>query len=249
MRWFYAVGKEKVGPLTQEDIEKLAGEGKITPTTLVWSDGMKNWTPYEQINSGSPGATVPATAGAADAAEVVCSECGNSFPADETVKYGKLTICASCKPAFFQKVKEGRQTSSAMRYGGFWIRFGAKFLDNIITSVANMAVVFLIGFMIQGDPENVAAAFSLIFVQMAIPAAYATYFLGKFQATPGKMAAGLIVVSPEGESIGYGRAFGRYLAEMLSGILLGIGYLMAAFDEEKRTLHDRICSTRVIKKK
>jgi uncharacterized RDD family membrane protein YckC len=35
---------------------------------------------------------------------------------------------------------------------------------------------------------------------------------------------------------------------MLSAILLGIGYLMIAFDDEKRALHDRICDTRVIKK-
>jgi uncharacterized RDD family membrane protein YckC len=41
---------------------------------------------------------------------------------------------------------------------------------------------------------------------------------------------------------------GRHFAEMLSGILLGIGYLMIAFDDEKRALHDRICDTRVIKK-
>jgi hypothetical protein len=31
-------------------------------------------------------------------------------------------------------------------------------------------------------------------------------------------------------------------------MILGIGYIMAAFDEpERRTLHDRICDTRVIK--
>ncbi|MDH3973145.1 MAG: RDD family protein [Deltaproteobacteria bacterium] len=245
MRWFYAVGKEKVGPLTKDDIEKLAGEGKITPSTLVWADGMKNWTPYGEINPGVPEVK---TAEPVGVGPLVCSECGGSFPADETVKYGKLVICASCKPAFFQKVKEGRSTASTMKYGGFWIRFGAKFLDNIITSLAYLAFAFLLGFLIQDNPESAAAALSIVFVQFAIPIFYNTYFLGKYQATPGKMAAGLIVVSPEGESISYGRAFGRYFAEMLSGLILGIGYFMAAFDEEKRSLHDRICSTRVVKK-
>ncbi|HET6371045.1 MAG TPA: RDD family protein, partial [Nitrospiria bacterium] len=43
-------------------------------------------------------------------------------------------------------------------------------------------------------------------------------------------------------------ACGRYFAEILSGIILCIGYIMAAFDDEKRALHDRICGTRVIKK-
>jgi uncharacterized RDD family membrane protein YckC len=31
-------------------------------------------------------------------------------------------------------------------------------------------------------------------------------------------------------------------------MILLIGYIMAAFDEEKRALHDRICSTRVVRR-
>jgi len=30
-------------------------------------------------------------------------------------------------------------------------------------------------------------------------------------------------------------------------LLVGIGYLMVAWDPEKRALHDRICDTRVIR--
>ena len=41
------------------------------------------------------------------------------------------------------------------------------------------------------------------------------------------------------------RAIGRHFSEWLSSILF-IGYIMAAFDEEKRALHDRICGTRVV---
>ena len=36
--------------------------------------------------------------------------------------------------------------------------------------------------------------------------------------------------------------------EDLKRELLCIGYLMLAFDEEKRSLHDRICDTRVVYK-
>jgi uncharacterized RDD family membrane protein YckC len=90
-----------------------------------------------------------------------------------------------------------------------------------------------------------------IFVQLmniVVPAIYATFFLGRYGATLGKMACGLKVVRPDGDPIGYPRALGRYFAEILSGMILGIGYLMAAFDSEKRSLHDRICSTRVVRK-
>ncbi|HDH05175.1 MAG TPA: RDD family protein, partial [Nitrospirae bacterium] len=78
--------------------------------------------------------------------------------------------------------------------------------------------------------------------------AYTTFFLGKFAATPGKMACGLKVLRADGESVSYWRAAGRHLAEFVSSLTLMIGYLMAAFDSEKRALHDRMCNTRVIKK-
>jgi uncharacterized RDD family membrane protein YckC len=61
------------------------------------------------------------------------------------------------------------------------------------------------------------------------------------------MACRLKVVTPEGNPISYGRALGRALASILSGMICAIGYIMAAFDEEKRSLHDRICNTRVVK--
>ena len=78
---------------------------------------------------------------------------------------------------------------------------------------------------------------------------FATYFIGRFAATPGKMICGLKVVTPDGAgSVSYARAAGRHLSEYISMIILAIGYIMAAFDSEKRALHDRICNTRVIKK-
>jgi uncharacterized RDD family membrane protein YckC len=61
------------------------------------------------------------------------------------------------------------------------------------------------------------------------------------------MVLGLKVVTANGGLISVGRAFGRYFAQILSGLILGIGYIMAAFDEQKRALHDHICGTRVIR--
>ena len=61
------------------------------------------------------------------------------------------------------------------------------------------------------------------------------------------MALGLKLVRADGASLTVGRIIGRFFAEMLSWIILFIGYIMAGFDEQKRALHDRICDTRVIK--
>jgi uncharacterized RDD family membrane protein YckC len=65
--------------------------------------------------------------------------------------------------------------------------------------------------------------------------------------TLGKKALGLRVVTPEGDSIGYLKAFARYVGKIISGVILCIGFIMAAFDDEKRTLHDRMVNSRVVK--
>jgi uncharacterized RDD family membrane protein YckC len=42
-------------------------------------------------------------------------------------------------------------------------------------------------------------------------------------------------------------ATGRYFAKIISAIILGVGFLMIAFTDKKRGLHDMIASTLVIK--
>jgi uncharacterized RDD family membrane protein YckC len=78
--------------------------------------------------------------------------------------------------------------------------------------------------------------------------AYGAFFVGQYGATPGKLALGLKVVDVDGCKVGYIKALGRCLSEIVSAIPFAFGYIIAAFDTEKRTLHDRICGTRVIVK-
>jgi uncharacterized RDD family membrane protein YckC len=60
------------------------------------------------------------------------------------------------------------------------------------------------------------------------------------------MACRIKVVTAEGGQVSYLRAFGRYWAKGVSAIICLAGYIMAAFDDEKRALHDRMCNTRVV---
>ena len=65
--------------------------------------------------------------------------------------------------------------------------------------------------------------------------------------TIGKMAMGLRVVTGAGGRVGTGRALARTLAWIASVLPLGLGLLPAAFDAERRTLHDRVTDTRVVR--
>jgi len=190
-------------------------------------------------------------------AESYCNQCYKKFPNEDLIRYGDMLICAECKNIFFQRLREGSSVGEPLHYAGFWIRFVAKFIDGVICSIVSMFIMFAVGFPMFGmgaDPGvfTTGRFWSLYFLVNALNISfdifYKTFFVGKFGATPGKMALGLKVVTPDGGKVSYMRAFARYFGELLSGLILLIGYIMAAFDDEKRALHDRICGTRVIRK-
>lgn len=236
MDWFYSENGERRGPISEAALLELSSGGKLVADTLVWREGWSDWRPFSQaglIAVGSGNAT--------------CVECGKTFPVSEMINYEGSWICPSCKPIFFQRVKEGATLSTDMVYAGFWIRFLAKFVDGIILQIVNF-VVRLIFLGTSPDPGKQAAmVWITLGISMLIAASYSIFFVGKFGATPGKMALRLRVVTATGGKVSYARAAGRYFSEFLSSIILMIGYIMAAFDEEKRALHDRICDTRVIR--
>src|SRR5439155_4542122 len=137
----------------------------------------------------------------------------------------------------------------AMEYAGFWIRFGAKFVDGIILRLVGTVVGMATGATLTGTSESARSVVALISygLGMVIDIAYRTIFVGAFGATPGKMAAKVKIVNADGSKVSYLKAFARAMAEYISLLTVLIGYIMAAFDNEKRALHDRICGTRVVR--
>ncbi len=228
MPWYYVRGQERIGPVDEQQFSALVADGTITPDTHVWRDGMGNWQRLSEINYQAQSAAEPTAQPVS--ANPVCAECGKAFPADEMLRYGNQWVCAGCKPVFFQRVKEG-VLPGTFRYGGFWIRLGALFLDGLILGLPMMIVFGAITFkMMSASSENgsgaeaefVAVMNGFQWLATLIAIAYETLFVGRFGATPGKMACGLKVVRPDGSRVTYLRAFARYWAKQLSGIILGI---------------------------
>lgn len=254
MQWYYVEGDRKVGPVHEDDLRKLVAEGKVGATTLVWREGMSAWA---ELRTAFPDYASAHSGPGAAAAGVTCSQCGRQFPPGDMIQLGGTWVCAACKPIFVQRLKEGAPLPGVARYAGFWIRFAAKIVDGLILAVPNFIVIALTGLLTgalaktAGLPDTAAAIIAIVVnwtFQLFLPVAYNTFFVGKFAATPGKMACGLQVALPDGGKVSYARAFGRCFAEWVSGFTLGIGYVIAAFDREKRALHDHICGTRVVKK-
>lgn len=239
MDWYYLKNGERVGPLPESDFQEQARQGAITAETLVWNAGMKDWTAYGKLS------TAPA-----DDGTVVCTVCGRTVRADEVVRYENATVCANCKPTFIQQLREGTAQTADLVYAGFWVRFGAVFVDGLILGVFNFVLSFVATSAViatAGPEATIAVTFAMYGIQMTVAALYEILMLGKYGATLGKMVFKIKVVTAEGESVSFGRATGRHFAKYVSYLTMYIGFIMAGFDKEKRALHDYMCGTRVVR--
>lgn len=179
---------------------------------------------------------------------VTCSQCGEAFAPADIVTIRGVHVCAACKPFFLKRIQEGGEVVSKFIYAGFWKRFLADILDIFLLVIFNQAINKIFTFAFERRLNEFSLLFIISAVNILAGIAYYVFFNGNYGATPGKMAIGVKIVNTDGSPISYWKAFARYFGEMLSGAILGIGYYVAAFDDQKRTLHDRLCSTLVIKK-
>ena len=260
MDWYFAEANQRLGPVDDSELRSLRESGRISADTLVWRSGMVDWQPLSTVDA-SPSAVISLEGGS-------CTDCGRAAAAGELLAFGDSRVCATCKDVFFQRVREQgvAATQGKYHYAGFWIRLLARFIDWLIREVVylplGMAFAAYAGFanprsLPQAqDPAltmfaiRVLAGLSVLFVaEISLNALYDGWFISHRGGTPGKLILGLQVIRPTGERVSFGRAFGRYFAFLLSYMMACIGCIIAGFDSEKRSLHDRICDTRVIYKR
>jgi uncharacterized RDD family membrane protein YckC len=153
----------------------------------------------------------------------------------------------------------------AIQYAGFWRRFVAHLIDQILVGIVALMLLLpglaLFGIGIgAGIAEDSPSAIGLI---LAAIAAYLTAILvilvmqwlyyalmesSNKQATLGKLALGIAVTDLDGGRITFGRASGRYFGKILSYMIFYIGFIMAGFTERKQALHDIMAGCLVVMK-
>jgi uncharacterized RDD family membrane protein YckC len=263
MQWYYAIDGQRQGPVSQEEFERLARDGAIKADTLVWYQGLANWLPYATaIQGAAVSGSAPASASPAGDGTEVCAVSGKRYPKREMIQYEGKWISAEHRDEFFQRLREGVAQPKEFRYGGFWLRFCAKFVDGLALAAIGVLINMTVALLIIGSPNYFGAGLRaagpgkmMLFQAVTVPInlmlalAYSWFFISRYDATPGKLALGLKLIRPDGSRLSTGRIVGRFFSEYISLMTLYIGYIMAGFDQEKRALHDRICDTRVIKAK
>lgn len=267
MNWYYMDSGQEAGPFDKNQMQELVHKGVIKDSTQVRNDGSLDWVTYSQLmamaskkastHTGQKAPEQYKESAYAGQDTDTCSECGDAYAIGKLVTFGEKRVCPLCAPSLLQQVGEGG--AGMVFYAGFWIRFLAKIIDGLILLVPlaaiNIAIAITVPDMdISGNfrgeltPAAIAGLVLMYMLQIAIPLTYNTFFVGRYAATPGKMALGLRIILPGGGRISYLRALGRHFAEFLSQITLYIGYIMAGFDNEKRALHDHVAGTRVVMK-
>jgi hypothetical protein len=71
VEWYYAVDREKHGPITAKELKRLADSQKIRPGDLVWKTGLNEWVPAKSVVGlfDTAGAPTPINRGGAENVE------------------------------------------------------------------------------------------------------------------------------------------------------------------------------------
>lgn len=225
--WFYLDdARQAQGPVTLEALRELGLRGQVRPETLVWKQGFAAWAEMRQVPEIFGGAAAP-------------------------------------PPPQGTGIYQSHPPQETGGYAGFWRRFAARLLDGIIVTVMSALVGCVTGGLIGGvmgaaaaaqnqplnqKPLNLAVEVTVQVISLIVAwLYYALMESSSKQATLGKMALGIKVTDLEGRRIGFGRATGRYFSQILSALLLCMGFIMAGFTARKQALHDMIAGTLVVK--
>lgn len=145
-------------------------------------------------------------------------------------------------------------------YAGFWRRVAALFIDAVVFSAIHWTLVLCAGMWLMvpwallGDGHGPAMAglvdivlqpFGIVVVWLY----FAVCESSRWQASIGKLALGLQVTDEYGRRIGFAQATGRYFGKFVSVLLLGVGFLLAAWTGRKQALHDDMAGCCVVRKR
>jgi len=124
---------------------------------------------------------------------------------------------------------------------GFWIRFVAILIDSILVGIVNSALAAILGLNTNGRSG----------LQVLLGLIYYVYFWSSASPWPGQTIGSkllnLRVVRTDGSDLAISQALIRYVGFFISGLVLGIGFIWAAFDPNKQGWHDKIAGTYVVK--
>lgn len=251
--WYYAdAQRQRQGPFSGEELGGQFRNGRLALDTLVWREGLGEWQRLQDFTD-----------------ELNLNDGDDADRDRETVPPGQPPVAPAtdmspaspyAPPSAAIAGEEGFVAGDDVVHVGFWKRAAALFIDSMVVGfiyyIVMFAAMLVLGVgafaMFGSDPAAGGTALLgvMAVVYLLYPVVSAVYYAGfessGKQATLGKMAVGIKVVDRDGRRLSLRHALGRWLSVALNYLTLYIGYLMAAFTERKRGLHDMVAGTLVV---
>lgn len=206
-QWFLARNGQPEGPYDKPTVAAKVASGEVTPGTLVWKEGYKDWQRFDQSE-----------------------------------------LAAELPPAIPLTLEQ---------YAGFGRRLAAWLLDWAFTSTTSLVCGMLLGFVIgtvmrsREFPDDQMMRLNT-YIGMGFGFCLNVFYYGVVQAllsgSPGKLIVGLRLVQADLTPVSIRQSVSRYFLRVLSVIPMGLGILWLLWDERKRTWHDHLAGTIVVKK-
>lgn len=239
--WYFVKDGQRNGPMRRGELDAHIAAGVVDGDTLVWRPGLAAWTPASRLAElGVPSMAPPPLPPAG-------AEPGSGAP--ETTAAGAAAFEAAAAPV------PVAPAAPRLEFAAFRTRLAAKLVDVVLLAGIGQAVEWGVTRWVYSGalptPPDWAgfleALVWLVSVNSLVAMVYTVYFQQTQEGTPGKRLLGLRVVRADGSRLSVARSFGRYWSEQLTGFTFLAGYVMAAFDDQKRALHDYMCDTRVVR--
>lgn len=191
-----------------------------------------------------------------------CGQCGRGFCRDCLVWLGGSFTCAGCKP---ERLRDIRSGAVELDLASPWARFCAVFLDSMLFVIPAFTLYdagFLYIFEHSPDPKirwglhllgvhpQRGVWLPLLFTCLLTGGGfvYQVWMLSLRGQTLGKMALGIKVVTLRGGDIRFGQALLRVLSDTaMAWLYLSMFDALLIFTKSRRTIHDRLARTMVVK--
>lgn len=132
---------------------------------------------------------------------------------------------------------------AAPLHAGFWRRVAAYYIDSIVIAIPGVLIVVPFSFF-----SETLAMLGMVLAIVVMFGYFVVMHSSAWQATVGKRILGVKVTDLEGNRISLWRSLGRLLGSFVSGLILGVGYLLAGVTQRRQALHDMIAGTLVVRK-
>jgi uncharacterized RDD family membrane protein YckC len=275
--WYYSdYERNRHGPVAASDLADLHHAGQLQPDTLVWREGMPQWRAWREVMAQAldeaGGRTAPAAVPLSEgvnpyamAEPLAATPAGTPAAAPATLASGANPYAVAEPHSPYAPPRAPLQNASdyvaggQIVYAGFWKRVAASMIDSLVLMVVILILAIFLGVFSAAaslgrggaglsSGSMISLGLFYLFEIVGIALYFAMMHASSMQATLGKMAVGIKVTDDSGQRISFWRGVGRYFAYLLSSLVLFVGYIMAAFTDRKRALHDMICSTLVVDK-